>query len=91
MNYFIAMKHKWIINPYASNPKVIACIKRLESQIKKLTGRLILLKFYLNQNSRNIIKQPFTNFLSKINPIPIISTKRLQETRMSKWSSTNNS
>jgi transposase len=54
--------------PSASNFKVIAFIKSFESQIKELTGRQILLKVRLNQNSLDITKPPSTNFFIKEKP-----------------------
>jgi hypothetical protein len=63
------MKREEILALCASNPKVIAYILSLESQIKELTERVIALESRLNQNSRNSSKPPSTDFI-KENPNP---------------------
>jgi transposase len=63
------MKREEILALCASNPEVIAYILSLESQIKELTERLIVLESRLNQNSRNSSKPPSTDFVKeKPNP-----------------------
>jgi transposase len=63
------MKREEILALCASNPEVIAYILSLESQIKELTERLIVLEARLNQNSRNSSKPPSTDFVKeKPNP-----------------------
>jgi len=63
------MKREEILALCASNPEVIAYIVSLESQIKELTEKLILLESRLNQNSRNSSKPPSTDFVKeKPNP-----------------------
>jgi len=63
------MKREEILALCASNPEVIAYIISLESQIKELTEKLILLESRLNQNSRNSSKPPSTDFFKeKPNP-----------------------
>jgi hypothetical protein len=62
------MKREEILALCASNPEVIAYIISLESQIKELTERLVLLESRLNQNSRNSSKPPSTDYFSKGKP-----------------------
>lgn len=63
------MKREEILTLCASNPEIIAYIFSLESQIKELTEKLILLESRLNQNSRNSSKPPSTDFVKeKPNP-----------------------
>ena len=64
------MKREEILALCASNPEVIAYIESLESQIKELTERLVLLESRLNQNSRNSSKPPSTDFFVKEKPNP---------------------
>jgi transposase len=64
------MKREEILALCASNPEVIAYILSLESQIRELTERLIVLEARLNQNSRNSSKPPSTDFLLKEKPNP---------------------
>lgn len=64
------MKREEILALCASNPEVIAYIISLESQIKELTERLVLLESRLNQNSRNSSKPPSTDYFSKGKPNP---------------------
>jgi transposase len=59
------MKREEILVLCASNPEVIAYIESLESQIKELSERLVLLESRLNQNSRNSSKPPSTDFFVK--------------------------
>ena len=54
----------------ASNPEVLAYIVSLETQIKELTERLIVLESRLNQNSRNSSRPPSSDFLVKEKPKP---------------------
>jgi transposase len=54
----------------ASNPEVLAYILSLESQIKELTERLIVLEARLNQTSRNSSRPPSTDFFVKEKPYP---------------------
>ncbi len=65
------MKREEILALCASNSEAIAAyIETLESQIKDLTERLVLLESRLNQNSRNSSKPPSTDYFSKgkLNP-----------------------
>ena len=64
------MTREEILALCASNPEVIAYILSLESQIKELTERLIVLESRLNQNSRNSSKPPSTDFFVKEKPNP---------------------
>ena len=64
------MKREEILALCASNPEVIAYILSLESQIKELTERLIVLESRLNQSSRNSSKPPSTDFFAKGKPSP---------------------
>ena len=64
------MTREEILALCASNPEVIAYIFSLESQIKELTERLIVLESRLNQNSRNSSKPPSTDFFVKAKPNP---------------------
>jgi len=64
------MKREELLALCASNPEVIAYIISLESQIKELTERLVLLESRLNQNSRNSSKPPSTDYFSKGKPNP---------------------
>lgn len=64
------MKREEILALCASNPEVIAYIISLESQIKELTERLVLLESRLNQNSRNSSKPPSSDYFSKGKPNP---------------------
>jgi hypothetical protein len=63
------MKREEILDLYVSNHEVIATyIESLESQIKELTERLIILEACLNQNSQNSSKLPSTQAVSKLKP-----------------------
>ena len=64
------MTREEILALCASNPEVIAYILSLESQIKELTERLIVLESRLNQSSRNSSKPPSTDFFAKGKPNP---------------------
>ena len=64
------MTREEILALCASNPEVIAYILSLESQIKELTERLIVLESRLNQSSRNSSKPPSTSFFAKGKPNP---------------------
>ena len=64
------MTREEILALCASNPEVIAYILSLESQIKELTEKLIVLESRLNQNSRNSSKPPSTDFFVKEKPNP---------------------
>ena len=64
------MKREEILALCAPNPEVVAYILSLESQIKELTQRLIVLESRLNQNSRNSSKPPSTDFFVKEKPDP---------------------
>ena len=54
----------------ASQPEVVAYIKSLETQVKELTERLIILESRINQNSRNSSRPPSTDFFVKEKPNP---------------------
>jgi hypothetical protein len=43
------MKYEKILVLFVLNPEVISSIESLESQIKELTGKLMLLESHLNQ------------------------------------------
>lgn len=64
------MKREEILAFCASNPEVIAYIVSLETQIKELTERLIVLESRLNQNSHNSSRPPSTDFFVKEKPNP---------------------
>ena len=64
------MKREEILALCASNPEVIVYIESLESQVKKLTERLITLEARLNQNSQNSSKPPSTDVFCNEKPKP---------------------
>jgi len=71
------MKREEILALCASNSEAIAAyIESLESQIKDLTERLVLLESRLNQNSRNSSNLLLTIF-PKENLIPRVCVKRV--------------
>ena len=70
----------------AGSEAVIFAIQRLEAiieeqaiRIAELEERVKVLESRLNQNSRNSSRPPSTDFLSKRNPIPRVSAKRMVE------------
>lgn len=54
----------------AFQPEVLAYIKSLETQVKELTERLIILESRINQNSHNSSRPPSTDFFVKEKPNP---------------------
>jgi hypothetical protein len=60
------MNREEILALCTSNPEfIVTYIVSLESQIKELTERLIVLESRLNQNSRNSSKPPSTDFVKE--------------------------
>jgi len=59
-----------ILSLCASHPEVITYIKSLETQVKELSERLIILESRINQNSRNSSRPPSTDFFVKEKPNP---------------------